>query len=336
MNITKKKTKKNKGRLYCSNCGKFNHAYKNCRDPITSYGIINFLISTDDNNILDRISNELSINDLYDDNKLIKYNVTLDDIGIKFETPEDIKLFGTYTNNIKFLLIRRKYTLGYIEFIRGRYNVENVDGIIFLFRQMTVDEIKKIEKSKFEQLWNDLWFSNKNKNNYQNEYTCSKNKFDKLKHMNDDDYLNLQFYIDNVTPTWDTPEWGFPKGRRMAQESDITCAIREFQEESGFKDGEYIVLDKIYPIEENLIGTNGIHYRHIYYPTLSTTDRFPTIDDVNKDQLDEIGDVGWFTYDQAMKLIRPHHVDRRKILSQLYMYIINTILNINKNKKLLC
>ena len=33
---------------------------------------------------------------------------------------------------------------------------------------------------------------------------------------------------------WLTPEWGFPKGRRNYQETDITCAYREFNEETGF------------------------------------------------------------------------------------------------------
>ena len=59
--VKKRKYRKGKGKPYCSNCGKHGHPYKNCREPITSFGIINFLISTDDNKIIDRISNELSI-----------------------------------------------------------------------------------------------------------------------------------------------------------------------------------------------------------------------------------------------------------------------------------
>ena len=121
----KKKNKRTKSKLYCSNCGKFNHAYRNCRDPITSFGVINFLISTDDTNIIDRISNELSVNDIDKNDKRYIHNINLGDIGVKFENQEDIKTFGLYTNNIKFLMIRRKHTLGYIEFIRGRYNVED-------------------------------------------------------------------------------------------------------------------------------------------------------------------------------------------------------------------
>ena len=200
---------------------------------------------------------------------------------------------------------------------------------------MTKEEIKKIGNHNFDFLWNDMWLSNKNKNNYQNEYIISKNKFDKLKNMEDENYLNLRFYIENVTPTWVTAEWGFPKGRRNLQESNIMCAIREFQEESGFKDGEYIVLDKINPIEESLIGTNGIHYKHVYYPTISMTDRIPTISPTNKQQLDEIGDIGWFAYDEAIGLLRPHHTERRKLLTQLYTYIIKSIIKINKNKLLI-
>ena len=68
----------------------------------------------------------------------------IDVSGIKCDTLENIRTFCKYKNSIKFLMIRRKNTLGYIEFIRGRYNIDNIDGIIFLFRQMTPLEIKKI------------------------------------------------------------------------------------------------------------------------------------------------------------------------------------------------
>ncbi len=325
----KRKFKRTKGKMYCSNCGKYGHPYKNCNDPITSFGIINFLISTDDDNLIDTIIKELSI-DTDRDIDFERGIILAESPGIKFENPHDIKLFGIYKNNIKFLMIRRKHTLGYIEFIRGRYSVENVDGIIFLFRQMTSEEIKRIGNCTFDDLWNNLWITNKNRMNYQNEFMASKNKFMKLKNIKDENYLNLEFYVNNVKPTWDQAEWGFPKGRRNYHESDITCAIREFQEESGFTDGEYIILDKLMPIDESLIGTNGKYYKHTYYPTISTTDRLPAISSKNKEQIDEIGDIGWFSYDDAMKLIRPHHTDRRKILTQLYMYIINVILDISK------
>ena len=41
--------------------------------------------------------------------------------------------------------------------------------------------------------------------------------------------------------------------------------------------------------------------------------------------LKEIGDIGWFTFDQTIQLIRPHHSQRKKLLSQLYLFILNNL-----------
>ncbi|CAH6421410.1 NUDIX hydrolase [uncultured virus] len=327
----KKYKKKYKSKFYCGNCGNFGHLYKFCNEAITSLGMILVAISTDDNelivNIIDKFKNKTQ--KINDDNINIKTD------GIYYENLKDIETFCKYKDNVKFLLIRRKYTLGYIEFLRGRYNIENVDGIIYLFRQMTSTEIKKIGNSQFNELWEELWGNNSNKFSYQNEYVNSKHKFEKLKNECDN-YLNLNFYVEHISPTWEFAEWGFPKGRRNFQENDINCALREFKEESGFNDNEFILLDKIYPMEEQLIGTNGINYKHIYYIGVSSTDKLPNVDPENKNQVNEIGEIGWFTFEEAINLIRPYHIERKKLLIELYMYFINTIvsqfnMNLEKN-----
>jgi 8-oxo-dGTP pyrophosphatase MutT (NUDIX family) len=330
-----------KQKLYCSNCGKHGHPYKNCKEAITSYGVINILITTDNNQLVETIIDKLSINNDNNDNnnnnnnnnekKSVEEKLSVSTTGIKYNGPVDMKTFCTYKDNIRFLMIRRKHTLGFLEFIRGRYNVGNVDGIIFLFSQMTSDEIKKISISTMEELWIESWHNNKIKTTYKHEYDESVKKFNKLKNIHDcnnsedSDTVKLSFYVNNVRPKWNHAEWGFPKGRRNYYESDLMCGIREFQEESGITDGEYVILDKIKPITENLIGTNGINYKHIYYPSISTTNKSPTIIKSNKSQSNEIGDIGWYTYEEAMKLIRPYHTERKKILTELYMYIINNI-----------
>ena len=58
-------------------------------------------------------------------------------------------------------MIRRKNTLGYLEFIRGRYSVDDINHIISLFNQMTIEEVKDIENNNFDFLWTKLW-NNKN------------------------------------------------------------------------------------------------------------------------------------------------------------------------------
>ena len=61
------------------------------------------------------------------------------------------------------------------------------------------------------------------------------------------------------------PEWGFPKGRRNLKERDLQCAVREFEEETDIGRDNIYVLRCIDPLEEDFIGSNKKHYKHIYY-----------------------------------------------------------------------
>ena len=52
--------------------------------------------------------------------------------------------------------------------------------------------------------------------------------------MFDEGNYDLESLIAESNTNWKTPEWGFPKGRRNYQETDIKCAFREFYEETGY------------------------------------------------------------------------------------------------------
>ena len=128
-------------------------------------------------------------------------------------------------------MVQRKHSLGFLEFIRGKYNVNNIETILFLIEQMTPEEINNIETHDFDYLWNNVWNDNNqnepvNKNiNHQKEYILSKQKFYDLK-------LNNSDIFSQVTPKFSFNEWGFPKGRRDLYEPDMVCAMREFEEET--------------------------------------------------------------------------------------------------------
>jgi len=297
---------------YCINCGKNGHKFKNCREAIISYGVINIFLDTD--------SEQLKTSLIEKWNDATVNNNIFNDMGIIYKSEFDINVFCEFKDRIKFLMVRRKNTLGYLEFIRGRYNLENVDGIGFLFKQMTMQEIKDISTKSFDEMWYNIWGRNDYAHN--NEYITAKKKFDKLKY-NSEYSIDLDFFVENIKPIYDFPEWGFPKGRRNYHETNYDCAIREFIEETGVTDSQFKSLDGIAPIEEKLIGTNGLNYKHVYYYAMSLNDN--TDDLKNNTYSPEIGDIGWFTYNEIMKLIRPYHKEKKKIITQLYMYVINTI-----------
>ena len=125
-------------------------------------------------------------------------------------------------NNMKieYLMIRRKDTLGYVEFLRGKYNIHNDFHIRLLVQEMTYYEIDGILNNDYSQLWSNLW--NKKNESYDQKIA---DKFNYIK--------NEKAHILTNPNAWDEPEWGFPKGRRNNRESDYECSIREFEEETG-------------------------------------------------------------------------------------------------------
>jgi ADP-ribose pyrophosphatase YjhB (NUDIX family) len=215
-------------------------------------------------------------------------------------------------------MIQRKNSLGYLEFMRGRYDINNNDNINYIFEQMTQNEIIDILTKEFDLLWNDLWDENniKNKNHYK-EYITSKQKFYELK-------LNKIDFISNLKPKYLFNEWGFPKGRRELYESDIICAIREFEEETNIKESMYNLLEGCNKIKENLIGTNGINYLHNYYLAILNSEKIKNIDSKNR----EIGNIKIMSFDECIDSIRPYHTNKIKII-KLLNELINEYLEKN-------
>jgi hypothetical protein len=126
-------------------------------------------------------------------------------------------------NKIEYLLIRRKDSLGFIDFLRGKYNINNKDYILNLLNKMTITEKKMLLDTTFKYLWNYLWGQNISIQ-YRSEENNSFEKFNKLKigiiKDNNKSY-NLESLINESNMNFNNykePEWEFPKGRRNYQE----------------------------------------------------------------------------------------------------------------------
>ena len=236
-----------------------------------------------------------------------------------------------FKDNIRFLLIRRKHTLNYIEFLRGRYDLDDSETLIHLLELMSPHELSLIKNNSFETLWIDLWKRTSNLKIYEKEFNISKIKFDTLSNTNRE--INLKFLLENINPKFKEPEWGFPKGKRNFLEDNLKCATREFYEETDYNLHKYNICENLLPINEVFNGTNGVLYKHIYYLAIHKSDDVALINNNNQCQIDEIGDIGWFTYEEAKILIRPYYNEKRKLLDEIFILIINLILLIQDNMK---
>lgn len=322
--------------LFCMNCGKNNHGYPQCQEPLSSYGIICF------------------------------------NRGEK------------NTGEYQVVMVRRQHTMNYVEFLRGKYDVNGAEYLVELFCGMTRAEIAFITANpNFEVLRRDLGMDNNWKRAYKAEYDNSELKFNYI--LNLGILANIIRAVNHIWGTgfpeigglelapaekfwstegkscdarldelrqrfnpnggegklYDEPEWGIPKGRRDNKETDLQCAIREFQEETQITGNELTIYKNILPLEEVYVGNNGVRYRHVYFIaelkgdiTRNDTNQMDTDDNTGfiRNPVDgsgfmknpEIGGVRLFPQQDALGILREHCVEKKKILQKAF-YIINNV-----------
>jgi len=240
--------------IYCRNCGKKGHKYKDCFHPRLSYGIILF--------------NEKQ----------------------------------------EIIMIERKDSISYIEFIRGKYYIEQSEYIQLLINRMNILEKNKLEKYSFKELWTDICFSNNNK-----EYEGCCEKYNNI---------DIKSYLEKTKYNYKYNEWEIPKGRRNLNESNKCCAIREFEEETNIKLDEYDIYDNIIPLEEEYIGSNGERYKNVYYiGKIKNNNKELTIDYENNNQISEIKSIQWLNKKECIERIREYSDYKLNIIEKIFKFI---------------
>ena len=249
--------------IYCRNCGKRGHKYKDCLYPRLSYGIV------------------------------------------------------LYNDKDEIVMIERKDSISYIEFIRGKYKLEDSEYIQLLFNRMSVLEKDILLNNKFSILWDNLWYSNiSSKKDYMRSY----NKFISL---------DLKNYINNSSINYLNNEWEIPKGRRNLNETDLECAIREFQEETNISLNDYNLLKNVEPFEEEYMGSNNTVYKNIYYIAKIKDNNYNLhIDKQNKDQVSEIRSIKWFTRNDCLTRIRDYSDYKLNVVDKIFNFIYSNKNNI--------
>ena len=223
-------------------------------------------------------------------------------------------------SNLEYLLIRRKDSLGYIDFLRGKYNINSKTHILNLLNEMTIHEKKRLLTYEFNELWNKLWGDDIGIQ-YRNEEQISKDKFTTLKTgvMMNGEVLNLENLINESTDEWTEPEWGFPKGRRNYQERDYDCAIREWEEETGYSRNSIKIINNVLPYEEIFTGSNYKSYKHKYYLSIF----FGSNNNPSHYQESEVSAAKWLTYDECFKHIRKYNLEKLDMFKKVNKVIMN-------------
>ena len=212
----------------------------------------------------------------------------------------------------KYLMICRKKTLGYVDFIRGKYPSTSFTHLVNLIDEMTLSEKNDLLTKTFVELWHDLWGVYPDGGS---DVILASEKFSTLVQgcIMDGKRVTLISLIQSNTTAWTEPEWGFPKGRRNNYETDSMCALREYEEETGYDRKDLNLIKNIMPYEEIFIGSNYKSYKHKYFIARSKSSQ-----PKKKFQDSEVSNLQWFTYEEVLEKIRPYNVERKKLVTLVH------------------
>lgn len=193
---------------------------------------------------------------------------------------------NTNSGNYEILMIKKRATYAFIDFLRGRYEPNRYYELEFMFNEMTINEKILIRCKNFATLWMYCWGKEPTKNSDKNMYCKSMKRFNQIC-----EYRNGEFLLELLNKSNNSELlWEIPKGRMNKNELPIESAIREFEEETGIKKESYQVLFDEGTVEYTF-SDGGNDYKYIYYLAMMNTNQHPKYDFNNEHMLIEVSEI---------------------------------------------
>ena len=224
-------------------------------------------------------------------------------------------IFRIHNNKREYLMICRKNSLGFVDFMRGKYKIYSPLHIANLINEMTNGEKKIIIEKDFKTLWQGLWGEFVGMQ-YRGEENISREKFAAITkgyQLKSGEQYDLKTLIENCNSNWTSPEWEFPKGRRNYQENDMNCALREFEEETGYSKDDVSIIQNLIPFEEIYTGSNFKSYKSKYFVGMLKEGATP----IRDFQKSEVSKIKWLSLENCLSFIRPYHLEKKDIINKI-------------------
>lgn len=259
--------------MICNNCFKEGHFYKDCDEPLMSFGLC---------------------------------------------------CYKKVEDEYKFLMVSRRNTFTYIEFLRGLYDILDIEYIQNMFNKMNKEEKQNILTKNFKVLWENIWLTNVNNRKNKTEFYKGIIKFNILKNgfYRNNTLYDLKYYIENSSTDYTDPEWYFPKGKKEKNETEIEASLREFIEETNIKK-ENIKIKENIKLEEIHVGSNNKKYKTILYLSEYKEDDYLKVINNFKEgiknnfQKIEIGNIKWISLDELKTYFRKYEKSKIELINQI-------------------
>ncbi len=168
---------------------------------------------------------------------------------------------------LEALLVLKRYTHAFAEFVHGRYGPPSRGteafsrGILALLARMTGEELLLVRSLRFDFLWHRVWLGNGS------EETFRRRQADFAAAFLGDGGRALVALVDQTAET-NPCLWEIPKGRPSSRrEAELFCAVREVQEETGLFKADYRLVPGARLDYSYLSG--GVRYVRTYFVALA-------------------------------------------------------------------
>ncbi len=225
------------------------------------------------------------------------------DFGKKVASDKDgigIILVSKVGDTLKYGLVKRSNGYGMYKILKGNI----CDNMCFTEisddeRQMIQDmcDMKQGWETIFENLWKVTMFDP--------DTTSLQYKFGMANFVKNIE--KVKKHLNSTKSIFPNGIWGFPKGKRDRYETDMSCALREVQEETYLTAKQISVL----PVDMLHETYKAWSYRYFVGKVDSSLVFNRLIDNV------EISEIAWCTYEDALNLIPSDMVEKKHILRQV-------------------
>jgi 8-oxo-dGTP pyrophosphatase MutT (NUDIX family) len=235
----------------------------------------------------------------------------------KIYTSYGIACVRKYNNKYELLMIQKKTSYSFIEFIRGLYDPYRYPDISYMFDNMTIDEKSAINTLDF----NIVWFRAFNRlpiASDRSRFNKGEKKFNLLKNIKNGLVLkDLIAKSSSIELLWE-----IPKGRMDKGETDLISAVREFEEETNISKDKYRILFNESTISYTFTD-NGVRYKYVYFLAVANNKLIPQYDYNNSHMTSEISNIRFLSseYIRALNNNRLYKISKI-IIKKCKQYIV--------------
>lgn len=169
----------------------------------------------------------------------------------------------TPAGKMEALLVRKRYTYAFADFIYGRYRQggtlhHTVASLQPLFERMTVEELLSIWSLRFGQMWAHIWVTESPSGLYHSRKLL-------FCQLIADGGEALRAVLQRVRVRCHALPWEVPRGHQEEGETHapVQTAVREMEEETGIAKRHYRLIPDSYC--SHVTQDRGVTYRAAYY-----------------------------------------------------------------------